>query len=147
MRVLLGTGHAGGNIPPLLDIVERLARRGHTVRVLLGHTVPERLVPETLPRRFTAAGCEVIVPDASVWLEGAAELPAVTDIPAHFPRILGFTRFASVAAPWAIQTVRAIEEFKPDVVLGDFHAPGGAIGAEAAGVPVVGIAPTVAGRA
>src|SRR5438552_6962334 len=137
MRILLCTGDGGGNVPPLVSIAGELVRRGHTVRVLSGPYYPGGPRSESLQASFSAAGCEVLTPEVEAWLDGAGQITDLNAIPEHLAMLRSMALWTPMSVPWAIQTAREIESFRPAVVLSDLITPGAAIGAEAAGLPCV----------
>jgi UDP:flavonoid glycosyltransferase YjiC (YdhE family) len=143
MRILLCTGDGGGNVPALVSVASELVRREHTVRVLEGPYYPSAPHSETLGAAFFTAGCEMVNREPAVWVEGAGPMPDLLSIPEHLQMLRTMALWMPVSVPWAVETAREIESFRPDVVLSDLILPGSAIAAEAAGVPCVVVLTTV----
>src|SRR5439155_26960830 len=116
MRILLCTADGGGNVPALASIVGELVRRGHTVRVLAGPYFPGAPRSESLEASFSAAGCEVVNREAEAWLEGAGPMPDILAIPDHLQMLRSMAIWMPMSVPWAVETAREIESFRPAVV-------------------------------
>jgi MGT family glycosyltransferase len=143
MRILLCTGDGGGNVPPLVEIAVELVRRGHTVRVLAGPYFPGAPRSESLQTSFSGAGCEVVSRDAAAWMDGAGPMPDLTAIPEHFQMLRTMAIWMTMSVPWAVETLKEIESFRPEVLLADLIVPGAAVAAEAARLPCVMLLTTV----
>ena len=123
MRILLCTADGGGNVPVLVSVAAELVRRGHTVRVLAGPYFPGAPRSEPLEAKFTAAGCEVVTPEAAAWLDGAGPMPDITAIPEHLQMLRTMAIYATMCVPWAVETAKEIESFRPELVLADLIIP------------------------
>jgi MGT family glycosyltransferase len=125
------TFEGGGNVPPVLGLVRRLARRGHSVRVL---TEP------CLRTAVEAAGAR-FVPFTSYFTREDRTLDLIGDWEPRTP--IGALRRSLdrvVFGPAPIvteQTYRELERESADVVVADLMMPGALVAAEAAGVPRV----------
>lgn len=138
-RILLATIDAGGTVPPMLGVAAELVRRGHSVRFLADPTV------ESSAR---AAGCEF-----SGWTSAphftsvADQTAAIGDAERGSPRRrLGVVRrFLSSAATrgFADDLLSVVRQHDPDGVVVEAVLPGLVIGAEASGLPRVGLMPNL----
>jgi UDP:flavonoid glycosyltransferase YjiC (YdhE family) len=128
---LFVTFDGGGNVPPVLGVVRRLARRGHSVRVLTEpclrgavEAAGARFVP--FPRYFTRE-------DRTHDLIGDWEpRTPIGALRRSLDRVV-FGPAPLVAA----ETYREIERESAEVVVADLMMPGALVAAEAAGVPRV----------
>ena len=64
-------------------------------------------------------------------------MPDILAIPDHLQMLRSMAIWMPMSVPWAVETAREIESFRPTVVLTDLITPGSAIAAEAAGLPYV----------
>lgn len=130
-RFLLVVPPLVGHVNPLTGVAAELLARGHDV-AWAGH-------PELI-HRLAGAGQRVF--DCAIPDTGLARPPSLTG-PAAF-RFLWEEFFLPLAHAMAPGVTRAIETFRPDVVLTDQHAVAGALLAERHGVPHVTSASTSA---
>jgi MGT family glycosyltransferase len=128
---LFVTFEGGGNVPPVLGVVRRLARRGHAVRVLTEPCL--RAAVESAGARFVPFTRHFTREDRTRDLIGDWE--ARTPIGA-LRRSLDRVVFGP-APVVAAETYREIERESADVVVADLMMPGALVAAEAAGVPRV----------
>lgn len=143
MRVLICTGEAGGNVPPVVAIARELVKRGHAVRLLAGPWYPGAPRSEPMEAAFLGAGCEVISPKPETWMDGVGVMPDLNAIPDHFLLLKTVALWTPMSLPWANATRFEIEAFDPTVVLVDLVAPGAGMAAEVAGVSRVVVVTTV----
>lgn len=128
---LFVTFEGGGNIPPVLGLAQRLAARGHDVRVLTEPCL--RAAVEQAGARF--------VPFTRYFIREDRTQDIIGDSQARTP--IGalrntFERLVFGPAPVVAQeTRRAIDAQRPDVVAADALMPGALIAAQAAGIPRV----------
>ena len=130
---LFVTWEGGGNVPPVLGIARRLVRRGHRVTVLtepcLEPAVSEaggRFRPFT--RHFTRTDRT-----ADIVRDWEAASP-IGSLRRAFDNLM-FGPAQTVAE----ETLRAIREIAPDVLVVDLNMIGGLIAGEAAGLPTVSL--------
>src|SRR2546422_10864320 len=64
-------------------------------------------------------------------------MPDILAIPDHLQMLRSMAIWMPMSVPWAVETAREIESFRPTVVLTDLITPGSAIAAEAAGLHCV----------
>jgi MGT family glycosyltransferase len=113
---------AGGTVPPELGVARRLARRGHEV-VMLGDN--------SMEEQATGAGASF-----RSWTDG--ETGEIRDWALHTPMGLARDMFHNMiggpAPQQARDTVFAIDEVRPDLVLTSFFAFGAMVAAESRAV-------------
>lgn len=114
---------AGGTVPPELGVARRLARRGHRVVVLADRSMENPAV---------AAGAAF-----RSWTDG--ETGEIRDWAIRTPMGLARDMFRNViggpAPQQARDTVAALGEVRPDLLLASFFAFGAMVAAESRGVP------------
>ncbi len=114
---------AGGTVPPEIGVARRLASRGHRVVVLADDSMEEQ-----------AAGAGALF---RCWTDG--QTGEIRDWAMRSPLALARDMFKNMiggpAPQQARDTVAAIDEVRPDLVLTSFFAFGAMVGAEASGVP------------
>jgi MGT family glycosyltransferase len=128
---LFVTFEGGGNVPPVLGVVRRLAQRGHGVRVLAEPCL--RTAVEGAGARFIPFRRHFVREDRTEDLFGDWE--PKTPIGA-LRRSLDRCVFGP-APVTAAETYRELEREAADVVVADMMMPGALVAAEAAGIPRV----------
>lgn len=130
-RFLLTSWDSGGAIPPMFGLMQRLAARGHAVRVLGDPTLEEEARAagcsfspwRTAPHRLTRR------PEDDLLKDYAAKSPAQ-----HLDAML--RDFVAGPMPrWTADVARELDAFDADVVLSDFLVLGAFVAAEQRGIP------------
>jgi UDP:flavonoid glycosyltransferase YjiC (YdhE family) len=128
---LFVTFEGGGNVPPVLGVVRRLARRGHTVRVLTEPCL--RSAVEAAGGRFVPFTERFTRTDRAADLFGDWEpRTPVGALRRSLERVV-----FGPAPVVARQTTAELDREAADVVVADLMMPGALVAAEAAGVPRV----------
>jgi MGT family glycosyltransferase len=142
LRFLMTTWDGGGNSPPEFGVARRLAERGHQVHILGDPTLLQdagaavdagcTFAPWTsAPHRTTLSKDDDLLKD---W---------EAEDPIDVLRRLRDQIMSGPASEFAAETAACIETFRPDVVLVDGQLFGSVIAAEAAGLPVAVLIPTL----
>lgn len=129
----------GGNTPPMLAVVRRLVARGHSVRVMSDPCNREDVAPTgasfaswtRAPRRFDKSAESDLLHD---WEVSAP------------PALIGRLRdriFVGPSLGYAQDVFEELREFPADVVVSSEMLLGAMAGAEAAGVPCIGLSANV----
>lgn len=129
----------GGTVPPMLGIARRLVGRGHRVTVLGDPTIREEaendgcsFVPwRRAPHRTTLRPEDDVIRD---W-EASNPMQAI--------RLFRDVFITDPAPLYAADTLEAIEQVAPDVVVADYVIFGGIIAAEKVRLPVVALVPNI----
>lgn len=130
-RLLFVMWEGGGNVPPQLGLVRKLAARGHQVRVLTEPSVREDVLATGASyRSFTLAPHR---------LDRAPQSDLVRDFDARTP----IGAFAAVrdrvifgpARAYAQDTMAEIQRFRPQMLAVDWALAGAAVAGEAASIP------------
>jgi MGT family glycosyltransferase len=121
----------GGTVPPELGTVRRLVERGHRVTVLAEDSMRDDVVASGGTYRPWAAAPNR--PDRRPEHDPYRDWECKTPI-ALFKRLLD-KQFVGPAPAYAADTLAAIADERPDLVVCSFMAVGAMVGAEAAGLP------------
>ncbi|KRC59421.1 glycosyl transferase [Agromyces sp. Root81] len=121
----------GGTVPPELGVARRLVERGHRVTLL---------VDESMTDQARRTGARV-----RPWTSSQTETLRDWEMrtPTSLARGLAEAMIAGPAPEQAVDTVAAIDEFRPGLVLTSAFAVGAMIAAEARGVPFDVLMPNV----
>jgi MGT family glycosyltransferase len=144
-RFLFPMFDSGGNVPPILAIVDELVRRGHQVRALIPR-LDDDAVNERLRQRAERAGARcVLVPIREPREFGVP--PARGLILGRTSRAFGplcFTHTQYKYAPgWAEVTAEELVREDADVIATDHMLPGPLVAAEAASRPSAALLHTI----
>jgi UDP:flavonoid glycosyltransferase YjiC (YdhE family) len=139
----------GGNIPLLMPVMERLAARGHTVRILAGPGVRRSRLPVSADflRRISRSGAALVPfrePDPHPF--DSAPPPAGlfgSWAPRGFKGVAREATTAVWAPAWAVNVAEQLDTSPTDVVVADFVLLGALAAAEKTGVPSVVLMHTV----
>jgi MGT family glycosyltransferase len=138
-RFLLPMWEGGGTVPPMLGVARRLIGRGHRVRVLGDPTIraeAERAGCAFAPWRRAPHRTD-LRPESDLLRDWEAPNPLA---------MLRKYRDEFLVAPAAAQaadTLEAIEQDAPDVVVPDYVLFGATMAAERAGIPSVSLIPQI----
>ena len=121
----------GGTVPPELGVVRRLVERGHRVTVLAEDSMADdvRATGATLRPWTSAPNRPDRKPENDPYRDWECKTPMQL-----FKRLLD-TQFVGPAPAYAADTLEAIADDRPDLVVCSFFAVGAMVGAEAAGLP------------
>jgi UDP:flavonoid glycosyltransferase YjiC (YdhE family) len=121
----------GGTVPPELGAAQRLVERGHRVTVLAEDSMEADVHASGAEfRRWTTAPNRASrLPDDDPYRDWECKSPL-----SLFARILE-RQFVGPAAAYAADTMAAIDELHPALVVSSMFALGSMVGAEARGVP------------
>jgi UDP:flavonoid glycosyltransferase YjiC (YdhE family) len=138
VRVLLSTTSGAGHFRPLLPVVRALQDAGHHVAVA---------APEEAAAMVTREGVEHL-PFGGVPADDPERGAVFAQIPQLAPeqarRLVGSELFGRINTTWALPGAQAaVAAFGPDLVVHESGESAVALAAEAAGVPVVGVSPTL----
>jgi UDP:flavonoid glycosyltransferase YjiC (YdhE family) len=133
MRVLFTSTAGHGHLLPLLPLAQAFAQRGDDVAVAAAENHRGRIERTGLRFEQTGPTIDELRPEIDAHREQLANLPPTERRPAAFSG-----RFARIEAPRRVQGLRkAVESYRPDVVIhepGDLAAP---LAATAAGVRTI----------
>lgn len=121
----------GGTVPPELGTVSRLVERGHRVTVLAEDSMRDDVVVSggTYRPWATATNRPDRLPANDPYRDWECKTPL-----SLFQRLLD-KQFVGPGPAYAADTLAAIEDVRPDLVVCSFFAVGAMVGAEAAGLP------------
>lgn len=138
MRVLLSTTSGAGHFRPLLPVARALTRAGHEVACAAPVEAAPMVTREGL-RHLPFDGVPPDHPERAAAFGRAPTLP-----PAEARRLVGEEVFGRLNTTYALPGARAaVAEFRPDLVVHETGEAAVRIAAEAAGVPVVGVNPSL----
>lgn len=138
MRVLLSTTSGAGHFRPLLPVARALQRAGHVVACAAPVEAQSMVEREGL-RHLPFEGVPPDHPDRAAAFGRAPTLP-----PAEARQLVGSVVFGRLNTTYALPGAQAaVAAFAPDLLIHETGESAGRLAAEAAGVPVVGVNPSL----
>lgn len=138
MRVLLSTTSGAGHFRPLLPVARALQRAGHEVACAAPVEAASMVEREGL-RHLPFGGVPPDHPDRAAAFGRAPTLP-----PAEARQLVGSVVFGRLNTTYALPGAQAaVAAFGPDLLVHETGESAGCLAAEAAGVPVVGVNPSL----
>jgi MGT family glycosyltransferase len=142
----------GGNIPLVMPVVERMAARGHQVRVMAGPGVRHSRLPvsATFLQWIRAAGAKLVpfpIPEIHPFDQAPPARGIVGGwVPKSFGSVQSGAQTTLWAPLWAERIAAELRQEPTDVVVSDFVLLGAIAAAEAARVPAVVLMHTIPPR-
>lgn len=138
MRVLLSTTSGAGHFRPLLPVARALQRAGHAI-ACAAPVEAAPMVERAGLRHLPFEGVPADHPDRAAAFGRAPTLP-----PAEARQLVGSEVFGRLNTTFALPGARAaVAAFGPDLLVHETGESAGRLAAEAAGVPVVGVNPSL----
>ena len=138
MRVLLSTTSGAGHFRPLLPVARALQRAGHEIAC----SAPVEAGPMVEREGLRHLPFEGVPPDHPDRVAAFGQAPTLP--PAEARQLVGSVVFGRLNTTYALPGAQAaVASFGPDLLVHETGESAGRLAAEAAGIPVVGVNPSL----